>query len=88
MTVTVVSTSGLDTKDAKIEALLTRKDATAFCTEYLMDPSEKCVAEAMTKRLEPSITANCETGVFKNFTGHWHQFLGPKNLMYGDTTGA
>lgn len=89
MTLTVVSASGLDTAEAKIEARLTKEDAAAFCAEYLQDNSEECIAKRLREsNIEPSITANCETGVFSNFGGRWHQFLGPKNVMYGDTAGS
>lgn len=84
---TIVSKSGINTEEAKIEVVITREDAVAACTEYNQDTSEECVISVMTRPLERFITANCKTGVFMNFNGDWHQFIGRHNLLYGDTTG-
>ncbi len=79
MTVTVSAASGLDTADAVIEANITKNDATGYCRDYIGKLTDECIEKQMHEQLSPSITANCDTGVFTDFGGYSYQFIGPMN---------
>lgn len=76
MQVSVVSLSGLDTAKAVIKTKHTRKDATAFCRDYVLKVTEGCIRETLDIPLNDEIRGNCLTGVFTDFKGYRHQFRG------------
>lgn len=76
MQVSVVSLSGLDTAKAVIKTKHTRKDATAFCRDYVLKVTEGCIRETLDIQLNDEIRGNCVTGVFTDFKGYRHQFRG------------
>jgi len=76
MTVTVVSMSGLDTANAVIKTKHTREDAISFCREYLQKVTKECIDRELGTRLNDEIRGNCETGVFKDFSGNGWRFAG------------
>ena len=77
MQVTVVSMSGLDTRKAIIKTTHNRDDALAFCRDYVQKVTEKCIQEELAVPLSDSISANCLSGEFTDFSGHRHRFAGP-----------
>lgn len=87
MTVTVTAASGIDTTGAVIEATMTKDDATSFCAEYIGEVTDECIARQLDNNLAPSISGNCETGVFQSFHGRWYQFMGVMNAAYGESMG-
>ena len=87
MTVTIDAASGIDTEFAIIEANMTKEDATSFCAEYIQNVTEECIANQLDNKLQASISGNCENGVFQNFAGRWHQYIGAANPAYGETMG-
>lgn len=85
--VTVTAKRGIDTDHAEIETAHTPANATAFCRDYVMKVTKKCVREEMA--VIPTfntIQANCETGITSAF-GNKFRFLGlmpppnPDDLM-------
>lgn len=81
MSVTIDAASGIDTAAAVIEATMTKEDATSFCAEYIGKVTDECIAGQLEGELAPSISANCPNGVFQDFGGNWHQFMGPMNAV-------
>jgi hypothetical protein len=77
MQVTVVSMSGLDTRNATIRTSHNRDDAVAFCRDYVQKVTEKCIQEELAVPLNDSISANCLSGEFTDFSGHRHRYAGP-----------
>lgn len=84
MQVTVISMSGLDTRHAIIRTRHTRADAIAFCRDYVQKVTEQCIREELSVRLNDVISANCETGVFTDFTGNRYRFAGKNPDPGGD----
>lgn len=76
MTVTVVSMEGLDTARAVIKTKHTREDAIGFCRDYVQKVTPSCIKEEIAIRLKDAITANCQTGVFTDFSGNRYRFEG------------
>ncbi|CAM5775544.1 hypothetical protein LMIY3S_05077 [Labrys miyagiensis] len=88
MLVTVVKKLNLGTTHARIVTKHTRENATAFCREYILKVTPKCIADTLNTQLLPEISANCETGKFTTLGGQNYQFIGP-NPQYdptGDST--
>jgi hypothetical protein len=77
MEVTVVSADGLDSARAVIRTKHTRKNAIAFCREYVQKVTEACIAETLAIPLNEEISGNCQTGEFVDFSGARHRFEGP-----------
>lgn len=77
MTVTIISMSGINGRNAVIRTEHTREDAIGFCRQYVGKVTSACIARELSTRMNNQITGNCLTGVFTNFAGEEHQFLGP-----------
>lgn len=77
MTVTVVSSSGINSDRASIRTKHTKEDATGYCREYVGKITDKCIRDAMVAQIGDEITGNCATGRFKIFSGQGYQYLGP-----------
>lgn len=77
MVVDVVSMSGLDTPNAIIRTKHSQADATAFCRDYVRKVTSACIKNELAVPLNDSITADCSAGIFTDFQGNKHQFLGP-----------
>lgn len=75
MTVTVVSTSGLNTGRATIRTRHTREDAIGFCRDYVGKVTRKCIRRELATPLKNEIRGNCAAGTFTNFFGEQHQYL-------------
>lgn len=76
MEVTVVKKSNIGSTHARILTEHTRENATAFCREYVLKVTPKCIADEMKVQLLPEISANCRTGKFTTFSGQGYQFRG------------
>jgi hypothetical protein len=87
MSVTIQAASGVDTAAAVIESKITEEDAVSNCAESEGQATDACIASQLEIKLAPSISANCETGVFQDFLGNRYQFMGPRNSAYGETQG-
>lgn len=81
MAATVIGESGLDTANAIIRIRHTQENAKAFCTEYLLDKSDACIAKTMDeiKFRSDSVAGNCLSGEFKDMWNNLYRFEG-KNL--------
>ena len=79
MTVTVVSTNGLDSSRAIIHTKHTREDAISFCREYVGKVTPSCIREELAVPLNDEITANCTRGEFTDFSGNRYRFAGPSD---------
>ena len=69
MEVTIVKTSGIGSSHARIVARHTRRNAVAFCRDYVGKVTEACIAKELQTPLHLEITANCKTGKFTTFYG-------------------
>ncbi len=87
MTLTIGAASGINTSSAVIEARMTEEDAKSFCSQYLGKITDECISGQLNKDLAPSISADCPAGVFQDFHGDWHQFMGPMKPVYGESMG-
>ena len=85
MTVTVISTLGLDTANAVIRTKHTQDDAVTFCREYVGKITQECVRRELETRLNDFVAANCLTGKFTDFYGKHYRFLGPNKNKNDDS---
>ncbi|MER8467395.1 hypothetical protein [Mesorhizobium sp. M1409] len=85
MEVTIVKTSGIGSSDARIVAKHTRRNATAFCRDYVGKVTEECIAKELQTPLHLEISANCRTGKFTTFYGA-NMFFQGRNPDAGATT--
>jgi len=85
MEVTVVKKSNIGSTHAKILTKHTKENAIAFCREYVLKVTPKCIADEMKVQLLPEISANCQTGKFTTLYGQGYQFRGP-NPDYDPTS--
>lgn len=78
MHATVVGAEGINSRSARIFVEHRFEDAEAFCVEYGLDFTEKCVLEGMeeAKTLPNMIAADCYSGQFTSLNGMKAHFLG------------
>jgi uncharacterized protein len=76
MQVTVRKVRGLGTAHAVIEVEHTRRDATAFCRDYVLKVTPKCIEDEMKVPLGRLISANCISGEFDTLNGRSLTFKG------------
>jgi hypothetical protein len=76
MLVSVLSRKGLDTSHAVISVEYRRDDAVAFCRDYVLNVTEKCIADELAVKLGSTLTADCKTGRFTTLFGQTYVFLG------------
>jgi hypothetical protein len=76
MTVTVISMSGINGRNAIIKTQHTRDDAIGYCKEYVQRVDEECIRRELNIPLSNQISADCKTGRFSTFFGGNFQFLG------------
>lgn len=70
METTVIRADGLGTAKAIIETEHTRENAKAFCREYVLTASEKCIRETLRDvQLVGTLIADCTSGEFSSFGG-------------------
>lgn len=77
MEVDVVSISGLSTANAVIHTKHTRRNAVAFCRDYVQRVTPQCISEELATPLNDTISANCPVGTFVDFSGNKLRFAGP-----------
>lgn len=79
MEVSVLSAQGIDSDAAEVRVAHTPENARAFCTLYVMDPSEACVTATLADVagwVGDRIAGDCTTGVFTGLWGGEMRFLG------------
>jgi hypothetical protein len=77
MAATVVDEIGLDTGLSEIKITHTRENALAFCRDYVLDPSEKCIEQTMADvKFSDRIYGNCQTGEFVDMWDSRFRFEG------------
>jgi hypothetical protein len=73
-----------------------REDALAYCRDYELRITRKCIADELAKHLKATISADCSRGIFSNFTGDRLQMkglnpktddVGPKYILVNLGTG-
>ncbi|MER9584623.1 hypothetical protein [Mesorhizobium sp. M0276] len=76
MEVTIVKASGIGSSHARILIGHTRRNAIAFCRDYVGKVTEDCIAKELQTPLHLEITANCRTGKFTTLYGANMRFQG------------
>jgi hypothetical protein len=77
MSVTIRQMDGIDTDRASIRVEHTRENAKEYCADYLQDPSEACIENALKSvRINDALKGNCRTGQFVNLRGEHRTFAG------------
>ncbi|MCA0203278.1 MAG: hypothetical protein LCH92_02970 [Proteobacteria bacterium] len=79
MEVTILSRQGIDSAAAEVRVAHTPENARAFCTLYVMDPSEACVTATLADVagwVGDRIAGDCTAGVFTGLWGGRMRFLG------------
>ncbi|RWB91167.1 MAG: hypothetical protein EOQ52_07000 [Mesorhizobium sp.] len=78
MSVTITGRSGIDTDHAQLTLKLTPQDAKLYCTQSRLNSSLlECIDRTLKDvKLQPQISANCESGEFTNVWGRHFTFNG------------
>lgn len=85
MQYTVSSSSGLGTAEAVIQARHTRKNATAYCRDYVQSVTKACIAENLAEvPARVTLRGNCETGEFTGFDAERYLFDGASEPAAGE----
>ncbi|MER8421660.1 hypothetical protein [Mesorhizobium sp. M1329] len=76
--VTITGRSGINTGKAELALQFTRENAKSYCVEDEQTDSQKCIDRVLSEvKVQPRISANCETGEFTNVWGRRFTFKGP-----------
>jgi hypothetical protein len=79
---TVLRTEGINTSTAVAFITVTEKQMKVFCVEYMEDRSAGCPRSMIRERkLRPTITADCKTGIFVNAFGETMRLEGPMPIF-------